>query len=147
MFYFGSNLLKKGSKLHPWVLLFRWKVLRGMVWHLFGDFSQSEKLGLGLSNLWYLYNMKKRMFLQKVFYLIMYYGLCWHKMRNFASPFHFLGYCFTARVSLTLCARGASDCGQSFLMNEPGSSLHNGMKTFWKYDFYITKISQDLKRI
>ena len=24
------------------------------------------------------------------------------------------------RVLLTLCARGASDCGQSFLMNEPG---------------------------
>ena len=36
------------------------------------------------------------------------------------------------RVSLTLCALGASDCGQSFLMNEPGSSLHNGMKSFKK---------------
>ena len=40
--------------------------------------------------------------------------------------------CILARVSLTWCARGASECGQSFLMNEPGSSLHNGMKTFKK---------------
>ena len=79
--------------------------------------------------------MEKRILLQKLFDSIVYYGLCWHKMRNFASPFHFLGYCFTARVSLTLCARGASDCGQSFLMNEPGSSLHNGIKT---YLYYVT---------
>ena len=34
--------------------------------------------------------------------------------------------CILARVSLTLCAHGASDCGQSYLMNEPGTSLNNG---------------------
>ena len=84
----------------------------------------------------------RRILLQKVFEHIVYYGLCWHKMRNFASPFHFLGYCFTARVSLTLCARGASDCGQSFLMNEQGSSLHNEMETFlmWANHFFISEL-------
>ena len=39
--------------------------------------------------------------------------------------------CILARVSLTLCARGASDCGQSFLMNEPGSYLHNKVENFY----------------
>ena len=56
------------------------------------------------------------------------------------SPYRdYIVYGRPPRVLLTLCARGASDCGQSFLMNEQGSSLHNEMETFlmWANHFYF----------
>ena len=44
-FHFGSNLPKKVPNHDHEHLLFRWIVLRIMIWHLFfGDLSQNETL-------------------------------------------------------------------------------------------------------
>ena len=40
----GSNFNNKVPNLDPEHILFRWIVLREVIWHFFGDLSQSKKL-------------------------------------------------------------------------------------------------------